>query len=405
MGMLKKLMQRPAFWIVLFLASNDLLVALFLLGSRDAVKSSEEGPLCQTQAFALGYFNLCSTMWSCVGTSYYFYAVQLATTNDNTISLPQLKLIFVRCVLWCQCVPLIPSLLPFVFDAYGYSVAWCWIKSDRNQRLALIQWFSYYFVGWIGVMYCARTFYYIRQKHYRESTTIMAPSDPSAMLATPLSQTPQEVWLSPVTSPGARTSPEKLQQKFLIYYPVAAIICVVIGTIYRIYQHFNDPPKAMDITNIIIITMRMAYNAFVFACNPKVQSTLRSYCRRTCPRKGSGGYSPSTSEGTRERKTRSAHWFPKMTPKISQARTNDRRTHLESGGVGWAEENSYGYTRTSAGGHHRHISINVDGVSAVGSRVVHSDSRELAFSSVGVDRRPAADNEQKWAPKNMTILE
>lgn len=90
---------------------------------------------CKIQGYLMTYFDWTCVLWVCVITANMFRWVKEDISFESSESLFHLI---------CWFIPALIAGVPFMWDSYGHSGPWCWIKGDQkyNQMLRFLIWYG-----------------------------------------------------------------------------------------------------------------------------------------------------------------------------------------------------------------------------------------------------------------------
>jgi len=237
-----------SFQIVFALVLNDMMFnTSFLYG--DASNYGEESSMCQFQAFSVNYFLVCSIMWSC-SASYLIDIVvsQSLQTSQNRHDGFSPTILRRKMFVVCQLLPIIPSVMPMWFKAYGSSgVGWCWIKKGKgpNSEYEYIRLFSVYFWNWLAIFYCVCNYWKVSRamRKLRENVDHHWRND----------------------------SPWKVLQ----LYPFILIFCSIFATVDRFIGVFHQSPYWLKMMHAATQLTLGFWDSLLFLCNPIVLKEFR----------------------------------------------------------------------------------------------------------------------------------
>mmetsp|Transcript_28195 Transcript_28195/g.45389 ORF Transcript_28195/g.45389 Transcript_28195/m.45389 type:complete len:373 (+) Transcript_28195:71-1189(+) len=242
--LLKRLRESFSFNIFSFIALNDCALAIVHLMSNSTRHSPQGGFACQFQAFGVGYFGLCSMLWTCAGAHATYRVLQSAISMQSTRERKSLMKLFIPL---CQGFPLLPAVLPFFFtDAYGWAGMWCWVHaSDSMISVRILRALSFYMWAWAAVFYClwtySRIFGLVKVLTRVDSDEMSNANNPLAIY---LTLRPQ---------------------------PVVLALVVLFGSLNRIWQAFEESPHILVLLQTISMGLLGFFDGLIFVRNPIVK--------------------------------------------------------------------------------------------------------------------------------------
>jgi hypothetical protein len=118
------------------------------------VYNTDNPNLCVAQGFLSNFFNLCSVFWTSV-IAFSIYKI-LHDPNKNI----QAYQLWFR--LFAFVLPLVISFLPIIWNQYGSSPGWCWIKSTETTKQMRIIFTIVEFYGPLWISFSLNLFFYWR---------------------------------------------------------------------------------------------------------------------------------------------------------------------------------------------------------------------------------------------------
>eukprot|EP00466_Bigelowiella_natans_P021205 jgi/Bigna1/145130/aug1.95_g19838 len=240
-ALIPKLRRVFSFRLVFFITLNDITSSIFYLMNPVTIFKPEGGYECQTQAFALGYFDISSMMWTAAAACTMHIAVESAL---NLRSAPLNNRLICIYFCFCQIGPILPSVMPFFFNAYGHSGIWCWVKSGDGESLEIIRMFAYYIWAWLVTFYLL----FVYWKVFSTLSTVADDRNFEGL---------RKVW------------------EILRLYPSALIFILLFGTVNRIYQAFGTSPFYLMMMEASTETLLGFLDMLIFANNPMVRREVR----------------------------------------------------------------------------------------------------------------------------------
>jgi len=243
-----------SFQLLFMLSVNDFAVGLAYASSGFAIERDGSSPICQIQGFALNYFTLCSTIWHASVAYTLLQVFQSASVFE--LHHVRSRVSFSWYFFLCQILPIVPSVIPYIFNAYGHAGLWCWVKRTQEDRF-LMRLFSWYLWAWIVVLYCIVTYYFIYKKvmrFYRLQCGEVIPSAQFRQIEASL-----RTW------------------RILRWYPLIQILAMLVGTTDRAYSAFdNTPPTWLTLAFAATAPCRPVADAVIFVQNPMVRQHIMS---------------------------------------------------------------------------------------------------------------------------------
>lgn len=136
--------------------------------------------LCIAQSYVLSYFLLSCTLWS-TAIAYTLFATILRDQQLHEVAqqLPYITLL-------CQGLPLVSCIVNQVFDAYGPSIAWCWIGSTSTTN-RILQFATHYGPIWLCIAFSVYVYISVRlqlrallkSSHWAHTTASASQAPPS----------------------------------------------------------------------------------------------------------------------------------------------------------------------------------------------------------------------------------
>ena len=145
-----------ASWLVFQLSIADCGEALTHL-MIPYVYNTDNPDMCVAQGFLSNFFNLCSVFWTSV-IAFSIYII-LSKPNQNIQKYqPWFRL-------FAFVLPLVISLLPIIWDQYGSSPGWCWIKSTGTTKSMRIAFTIIEFYGPLWFSFLLNIYFYWRSSY------------------------------------------------------------------------------------------------------------------------------------------------------------------------------------------------------------------------------------------------
>mmetsp|Transcript_24404 Transcript_24404/g.39181 ORF Transcript_24404/g.39181 Transcript_24404/m.39181 type:complete len:339 (+) Transcript_24404:177-1193(+) len=252
MATVKKLQSLFAFRIISFLALNDLCAYIVFAFGNMAERYGESSFGCQFQAFGLNYFFLSAWCWA-NATAYTLNRVIDSATTLKPLNIGPTTMRYF--ILMFQILPVFPSVMPFFFDAYGNSGAWCWVKADtENINYEVIRLCADYLFGYITLGYCIYTYISVwrRLRGFQEQNSNAA---------------------SNILSGSFRV---------LKYYPLITIWVLSFPSLNRFIGIFSVKLSWLTMMHAICVMSMGPLDALMFFINPTVQRELKQFLQQKC---------------------------------------------------------------------------------------------------------------------------
>eukprot|EP00466_Bigelowiella_natans_P017360 jgi/Bigna1/146216/aug1.110_g20924 len=270
--------------LLFFIAINGFSMGVAYTLTTDSLEGDEHGLRCQVQAFMLNYFPLATYFWHCA------IAHTLSQAFDHAINVRHEALgwnTLAKYIVVCQLFPIIPSGLPFNFNAYGYAKLFCWVsQTGRSEGLKelldgsiggeslkrlYLEFFCFFIWGWFAMVYIIYCYYRIRQNF--------------ALLNRQLQQLHNDDLIqNPHDAEGehdSRSSRTMRTWKTLRFYPSFLLACLVGSSIYRPIQVFTDvTPSWIEVALLLANICQPLADAMIFAANPVMRRMLRERLRQ-----------------------------------------------------------------------------------------------------------------------------
>lgn len=233
-----------SFKLVVMMCIADCIMSLALL-----VPGYYGDTLCRVTAFLNSYGSTSSIIWNAI-IAYCLY--RTVFFQDNHLETREKRFLLVGFG-----IPIIISVIPFVFHMYGEAEGWCWIKMnpDNSDEYALgisLRLILFYIPLWIIIP--VNLYIYARViKHIQEEIEY---TDEQAEL--------RKTLISKLSS-----------------YPIILCICFLPATVKRLYD-LGDPDSEFVLTLIAgcFVSFQGLFNAVIYGMTRTVRIKIMSCCRK-----------------------------------------------------------------------------------------------------------------------------
>ncbi|KAL5253524.1 hypothetical protein ACHWQZ_G013353 [Mnemiopsis leidyi] len=228
--------------------SQRLILYLSIAALCDSVPymmgSIENAAGCKFQGFMMTYFDWTCVGWVSVISANMYRLVKEEMSYESSESLFHLA---------CWFLPGIVAGVPFIWDAYGHSGPWCWIKGE-NKLEQILRFLVWYGPVLVIVIFLTGLMIYLRVHTKRQNRSYAGynPEEESAK------------------------SRKWREVRILFMYPIVFIAISVFPLITRIQMALNEQSSfPLVLMTSITAPLLGAVNTFLYSCSADMRQQMR----------------------------------------------------------------------------------------------------------------------------------
>jgi hypothetical protein len=233
-------LRQFTFKLIVYLAAADIFKGIGMLLPPD------DEVMCYIQAVSSVYFELSSFLWVAV-ISY----VMVTVNKDLDIS--RRELLF---LLACNLPPLVASVLPIIFQNYGFAQGWCFIDDSGDGFVvgSMLRAAVFYIPLLLVLVYCGYTYHRVIQEITRHD--------------------------KPNASQASSVSHALLYKLYM--YPIILLLSYSPVSVYRIYNITTGGQHSFPLAfaSAFFMSLNGLLNAVAYGLTSNVRQALTAKCRR-----------------------------------------------------------------------------------------------------------------------------